>query len=117
MTTEIQIPQIKATKFTDIIELTMVDGLRRKKNVMLMFNAADDWRSCENFNADDVPGWFAGTVMEMFKKDSSAFAYAATAFKVTGNQLKKFRVFTPMMKIDDEFKECHIKEDGSVVMV
>ena len=107
---------LNTNSFTDMIELTMVDGLKRKKTVMLFFNLNDDWRADE-LEPTNVPGMFAGAIMEIFRKDRTAFAYKATAFTVQNNFIKKSMSFTPMVKVDDDFKPCHIHEDGRVVFV
>lgn len=107
---------LNTNSFTDVIELIMVDGLKRKKKVMLFFNLNDDWRADE-MAPTDVPGMFAGAIMEIFRKDRTAFAYKATAFTIQNNFIKKSMSFTPMVKVDDEFKECFIHDDGRVEFV
>jgi hypothetical protein len=103
--------------YTDFIELQMVDGQRRKKNVTILYNLSDDWMPVENSFNSDVEAMFTGVIMEIFKRDNTAFAYKATAYKIEGDCIRKTISFTPMVRIDDEFKECYISEDGKVEFV
>ncbi len=105
------------TNYSAAVELTMIDGMRRKKNVLLLFNMEDEWRAAEDFTSAEVQGMFAGAIMELLRKDASAFAYRATAYSIQDNIVKKSVSFTPMVKIDDEFKECHIDENGRFELV
>jgi|GEM_PF-4474425 len=108
--------QFIENNYTDFIELTMVDEMRIKKTVLLLFNLNDGWESKE-IQKEDVPGMFAGHIMEIFRKDRRAFAYRATAYTIKNSEIKKSITFTPMMKLYDEFKPCHIHENGRVSIV
>ncbi|MEO7488823.1 MAG: hypothetical protein ABIU77_17060 [Ferruginibacter sp.] len=104
------------TAYADFIELTMVDIMKRKRTVVVLFNLDDEWEN-DDVQKSDVAGMFAGHIIQIFKKDRRAFAYRANAFTTRQGIIKKSMTFTPMVKVHDEFKECHIYDDGRVTLV
>lgn len=100
------------------VEFIITDSNQNHKKVLLFFDTNDEWFTAINSTEHDIISHFAGTIMELAKKDNLSLLIQAQPFKLNNKRVtKSLWCFTPKAKVNGEFVDCIVNQDGTFEVI